>query len=309
MEKYIILPDVTCDLSRELQDYFGLTDYIRGYVHFSDGRDLITTMDWDTISRDEFYRALSNRKLTVSTAPMSPEVFYQTFKKYVEEGYKILSMSISSAISSTYNVACTAAERVKEEHPDCTVYCLDSFRMSAAFGLLVCYALDMQKQGKSFDEVVAWLEANKTRVHQMGPIDDLMFVARRGRLSKGKAIMGSFAGVKPMGECNEEGYVTVLTKVKGIKKALDVTAKYVGTVAEDLQDQYIIVSHSDREQYALALKEMIEKEYTPKKVFITDVFDACGTNVGPGMVGVYFLGAPITDLANEKAALNQIVEG
>ena len=27
MSKYIILPDVTCDLSKELREYFGLEDY------------------------------------------------------------------------------------------------------------------------------------------------------------------------------------------------------------------------------------------------------------------------------------------
>ena len=35
MSKYIILPDVTCDLSKELRDYFGLEDYIMGYVQIN----------------------------------------------------------------------------------------------------------------------------------------------------------------------------------------------------------------------------------------------------------------------------------
>ena len=72
---------------------------------------------------------------------------------------------------------------------------------------------------KSLDEILPWLEENKNRVHQMGPIDDLTFIARRGRISKGKAFMGNLAGIKPMGDCNEEGYATVLAKAKGMKKA------------------------------------------------------------------------------------------
>lgn len=308
MEKFIILADVTCDLSEEIRKEFGVEDYIPGHVSISDGRDIFTTLDWTQIDREDFYKTLSNKKMKVSSAPASPEEYYLKFKKYVEEGYKILSISISSKISSTYGVASKAAERVKGEYPEATIYCLDSLRMSGAMGLLVMYAHKMKQDGASFDEIVAWLEANKRCVHQMGPIDDLVFVARRGRISMGKAIMGNFAGVKPMGDCSAEGYVSVMTKVKGINKALDVTVRYTGAMATNIQDQYILISHSDRQAYAEKLAAMMES-LNPKKIFVSDVFSGCGTNIGPGMVGVYFLGNEITeDQEAEKACLNAILE-
>ncbi len=310
MNKYIILADVTCDLSAEIREFFGVEDYIKGHVHFSDDRDFETTLDWSNISREEFYKALSNKKLEVSTAPASPEEYYLSFKKYAEQGYDILSMSISSKISSTYNVAVGAANRVKEELPDCKIYCFDSYKMSGAFGLLVMYAHMLKNEGKSFDEVVTWLEENKHRVHQMGPIDDLIFVARRGRITMGKAIMGSFAGVKPMGDCNRDGYVSVLTKAKGINKALDLTVKYTQRAAKDIKDQYMLISHSNRPEYAEKLKALIENELEPKKVFLSDVFSGCGTNIGPGMVAVYFLGEEISeDLSAEKNIMTALLNG
>ncbi len=309
MKKFIILPDVTCDLSEEIRAYFGLEDYIQGYVHFSDGRDLKTTLDWSNIERDEFYKTLSNKKIEVSTAPASPEDYYMIFKKYIEEGYDILNMSISSKISSTYNVASGAAERVRKEYPDCNIYCFDSLRMAGALGLLVVYALQLKKDGKSMDEIIAWLEENKHRVHQMGPIDDLIFVARRGRISMGKAIMGNFAGVKPMGDCNREGYVSVLTKAKGMNKALALTVEYTRATATDIENQYVLVSHSDREAYAKTLADMVKNELNPKEVFICDVFSGSGTNVGPGMVGLYFLGEEISeDLSAEKAVMDKLIQ-
>ena len=309
MKKFIILPDVTCDLSEELRTGFGLEDYIEGYVHFSDGRDLKTTLDWSNISREEFYKTLSNKKMEVSTAPASPEDYYEFYKKYAEQGYDILAMSISSKISSTHNVAAGAAKRVMEEYPDCNIYCFDSLRMAGALGLLVIYALQLKKDGKTMDEIIAWLEENKHKVHQMGPIDDLIFVARRGRISMGKAIMGNFAGVKPMGDCNREGYVTVLTKAKGMNKALALTVEYAKAVSTDIENQYVLVSHSNRQAYAETLADMVKKELNPKEVFISDVFSGSGTNVGPGMVGLYFLGAEISeDLVNEKAIMAKLTE-
>lgn len=309
-EKYIILYDVTADISQEIRDYFEMPDYIRGHIHFSDGRDFQTTLDWSNISREDFYSALSNRKMEISTAPASPEEFYQAFRKYVEDGYKIISVNISSKISSSYNVACGAAERVKKEFPQAEIYCLDSYRMSGALGLLLIYAHILKKEGKSYQEVIQWLEENKHRVHQMGPIDDMIFIARRGRVTMGKAIMGTFAGVKPMGDCNNEGYVTVLAKVKGINKALDVTLQYAQKLAANVQDQYILISHSNRPAYAEKLKEMAETKLCAKKVFVTDVFPGCGTNIGPGMIAIYFMGNPISpELTTEKNAINEILNG
>ena len=226
MKKFVILPDLTCDLSDEIRNYFGLDDYITGHVNIN-GKDLVTKLDWTNISRSDFYKTLANKKNKVSSAAPNIEEYCRAFKKYITEGYDILSMSISSKISGTYDVSVTARNEIIKEYPDANIYCFDSKRMSGSFGLLVIYALELQKDGKTFEEVIEWLENNKCRVHQMGPIDDLTFIARRGQITKGKAIMGNLVGIKPMGDCNTEGYVSVLAKVKGIKKALNLTVKYV----------------------------------------------------------------------------------
>ena len=308
MKKFVILTDSNCDMSEEIRNQFGVKDYVKGYVHFSDGRDIRSTLAWDNVSRSDFYNALSDKRMKISTSPASPEEYYEIFSAYAKEGFDIVSISISSCISISYENSKKAAKRIQEEFNGCEVYCCDSLRMSGSLGLLTLYAHELQAQGKSAREVFEWLEANKRKTHQMGPIDDLIFVARRGRLSMGKAIMGSFAGVKPMGDCNSDGYVTVLTKAKGIKKALALTVSYVKRAAVDIESQYVYITHSNREEYALTLKEMIENTLHPKKVFVSDVFSGCGTNIGPGMVCAYFLGEEISeDSSKEKEMMNDAI--
>ena len=266
-------------------------------------------MDWNNISKKEFYATLENKKNSVSSATPTPNDYYEIFKKYVEEGYSVLSMSISSKISGTFNIASLAAKQVKEELPAANIYCFDSTRMSGSLGLLVAYACLLQKEGKTFEEVIEWLEENKSRVHQMGPIDDLTFVARRGQISKGKAIMGNFIGIKPMGDCNNTGYVSVLAKVKGIKKSLKITTEYVKKIGVDLENQYIFIHHTDREKYALLLKDLLNEQIKCKEIFISDVYSGCGTNIGPGMIAVYFMGNPISENNEvEKQALLDAIE-
>ena len=299
MGNFVVIPDITCDMSQEIRDYFRIDEYISGYVHINDTA-IRSTLDWSLISREDFYKALADKKMKVSSATASPEEYYQLFKKYIEQGIDVLSISISSKASATYNVAALAGKRINEEYPGCGMYCLNSERVSGGFGLIVSKACEMRDSGKTLNETVEYLEELKHRVHQMGPIDDLTFVARRGQISNSKAFMGNLVGVKPMGDSNREGYITVLAKVKGIKKALDATASYVAHMATDVEDQYIFITHSNREEYANTLKEKIEAKVNVKKVFVSDVFCGSGCNIGPGMISAYFLGDPVSENSSKE---------
>jgi fatty acid-binding protein DegV len=75
----------------------------------------------------------------------------------------------------------------------------------------------------------------------------------------------------------------------------------------DIENQIVLIAHSDRELYANTLKAKVEEQLKPKEVWVTDVFSACGTNIGPGMVGMYYLGEKVSeDLAVEKEIINKL---
>ncbi|MBQ7354360.1 MAG: DegV family EDD domain-containing protein [Clostridia bacterium] len=308
MKQYVILADFTCDLSAEIRDDIGMEDYVRGHIHFDDGRDFSAGLDWDQISREEFYKILSNKKQRVTTAPSNVEEYYEVFEGYVKKGVSVLSLSLSSGISSTYRFSCIAAEQIREKYPEADIYCCDSRRMSGGFGLLTICAHRLKAAGKSMEEVAAWLEENKDRVHQMGPIDDLFFIARRGRITMGKAIMGSMVGIKPMGDCNNEGYTTVLANTKGMKSALEVTVRYLQETARNEAGMPILICHSNRPQYAQQLMTAVQAAFPSTEVCLSEVFCGSGANIGPGMVGVFYLGEPISpELEKEKAVMNRIL--
>ena len=94
-----------------------------------------------------------------------------------------------------------------------------------------------------------------------------------------------------------------------MKKALSVTALYIEKVATDLENQYIFIMHSDREEYANILRDKLESIVKCKKIFVSDVFSGCGTNIGAGMICAYFMGNPITpNLETEKLAMDEAVK-
>lgn len=308
MNKYIILADSGCDLSKEIREYFNVKDYVAGHIHMPNGEEKTTNLEWDFIQPKEFYSLLSHRNNGITTSPANSDEFASKFEEYLKLGYDILSISLSSTISGAYNFAKMAATKLQDKYPDNRICCVDSYRVSMGFGLLVAYAHKLQNEGKTIDEVIEWLEVNKYCVHQMGPIDNLFFAAKRGRISMGKAIFGSFAGIKPMGDYSADGYTTVITKVKGINKALDTTVEYVKKVITNPEEQYIFISHSEKGQAAQIVKERLEKELNCKKIFVSEIFCSCATNIGSGMLSVNFIGEKVSaGLVKETEIMNSIL--
>lgn len=308
MDKFVVIGDVSCDLSQEERLFFKVDDYMTGHLTVDDAQ-FVTKLCWEDISARELFDILKDKKRSVSTSPANAEEVCAFFETYLKQGYDILSISLSGRISATYSFTVTAANKLKQAYPDRRIVCFDSMRMSKGFGYIVAMAALKKSEGLSLDETLAYITEIRPRVHQMGPIDDLFFVARRGRISKAKAIFGTFAGVRPMGDYSADGYTNVLAKAKGANKAMQATIEYVKATIVDPEDQYIFIAHSDRAELAERYRQMIESEIKCKKVFLSEIFMGCAPNIGPGMISVNYLGAPITeDMSKEEGILADILK-
>ncbi|MBR6564704.1 MAG: DegV family EDD domain-containing protein, partial [Clostridia bacterium] len=166
-----------------------------------------------------------------------------------------------------------------------------------------------RKEGATLEETAQYIEENKHCLHQMGPMDDLFFLCKTGRISNFKAFFGTLVGINPMADFNREGLSEVLGKFKGKKLAFDAVIKYMRKTIKNPEEQIIFVTHSNRPAAAEALKEMIIKEFNPKEVIISHVGMSCGVSVGPGLCAVFYWGEEISE-GNfaEKAIMQEIIE-
>ena len=189
------------------------------------------------------------------------------------------------------------------------MFVVDSRRYSAAELLLVIYASKFQQEGYDIEETFNKLEEIKNCLHQAGPMDDLMFLASRKRITNTKAFMGQLIGVNPIGEVDENGLTKVLCKVKGSKKALATSLEYMKRTIVNPEDQIVIIAHSDREEKAKLYKEMIQKELKVKEIILTEVGMSCAPNIGPGLCASYYVGTPISkDLVEEQAIFDSLLK-
>ncbi|MBO7086511.1 MAG: DegV family EDD domain-containing protein, partial [Bacilli bacterium] len=201
-----------------------------------------------------------------------------------------------------------AKKEVLKEYPDAHIEVFDSLRFGAGLGLMLVWASILRSEGKSLDEVVAFLKENRDCFHQMGWLDDLSFVAKKGRITHAKAFFGTLIGIKPLGDFDQNGMTTVLGKAKGEKAAYEAIIEYIKQTVVDPENQIMFVSHSNREKCALILKDMVEKEFKPKKLYFIETGPSCGINVGPGLNAVYYYGAKASkDLVQEKELMEKIL--
>lgn len=307
MSKFVIMADGTCDLTKELAEKYDIK-VVPGHLVFPGNNEIKAFLDWETVSRDEFYADLKKRPDEYSTSPANVEEFAEAMEGPAKEGSDMIVMTISSGISGAYNFALQAKDVICKKY-GVKVSVIDSMRFGPGFGLMAIYASQLREQGKTMEEVVAWLDENKNRFHQAGWLDDLSFVAKKGRLTHAKAFFGTLAGVKPIGEFDYNGLTTVIGKAKGAKKAYSALLSYIEGTIEGPEDQIIFIAQTNRLPQAEEYKKLIEEKFHPKAVYIKDVYPSCGINVGPGLMAAYYVGKPISkDLSFERELLNKYLE-
>lgn len=307
MSDFVIIPDASSDLTKELRKRFHIPDYIRGTIYFPDGKEYSADLDWELIDPKTYYKSMSGRNVLYKTASARRGDIATVYEKFLRQGKDILSITLSSALSGTNQLCKNVAEELLEKYPERKIFVVDSLRYSTALALLVIMASQKQQEGATLEETVEYLEENKYRVHQIGPMDDLFFLVKTGRISNFKAFFGTLKGINPMADFNRQGLSQVLGKFKGKAAAFNAAIEYIRGTIEAPEEQIIFIAHSDREQAAQLLAQEVQEAFHPKEIIINHVGLSCGASVGPGLCAVFYQGAPISEgMQKEQALMDQI---
>ncbi len=309
MGNFVIIPDTSCDLTQALRERFDIPAYISGVVNFPDGHSEKADLDWEKYDPKWFYESMKDRKTLYTTASAPMGNILEVFEQQLKAGNDILSVSLSSALSGTFGSCEMAKKELLEKYPDRKIICIDSKRYSTSLALLVIMAATKRAEGASIEETAQFIEDNKHRIHQMGPMDDLFFLTKTGRISNFKAFFGTLVGVNPLADFNRQGLAEVLTKAKGKTAAFNITLEYIKSTIEKPEDNIVFVAHSNREAAANVLAERIRNEIGPKEVIINDVGMACGASIGPGLCAAFYFGKEISENSEaERTLINSIAE-
>lgn len=175
--------------------------------------------DGVTITNEEYYNRLTGGDILPKTSQVTPFAFEEEIQKALDNGEKVIIITISSGLSGTYQSACIAASNFDK---DVTV--IDSFMATVSEQILVDYALKLVDSGMEYDKIVETLENDKKKLKLVGPLDTLEYLKKGGRISAAAAVFGSALSIKPVITL-VDGKVEVATKARGRKNAVESTLK------------------------------------------------------------------------------------
>lgn len=293
MNKFVIVTDSCSDLTKGLRTQYDI-DYIPMHT-ICDGTDTPASLDWEYIPCKEFYTRLRNGTRFM-TAQITQGEYIERFTQYLEQGYDILSISCSSALSASVKGSYMARDELLQKYTDRKIYCVDSLNSCFGLGMLCITASKMRQEGKTIDEVYDWLEANKLKANQFCTVDSLEYLRRAGRVAAGKAFFSGLLNIKPIIISDADGQNNAVDKVMGRKLAIK---KLVTDFVENYESspyQIVCVAHADCEEEALAFKQKIVDALPDKDVpvLFNTLGPIIGASAGPGTIAVYFYGKEVT---------------
>ena len=276
MEKIKIITDSTADLSKEIYDKYDI-EVLPLLINF--GED--SYLDGVEINPNIVFERIEKDNILPTTAQVIPNRFIQSYKKYLDEGYKIISIHMSSVMSGTYQSACIAKEVLETED----IVVIDSQNVTAALGMLVLKAVKLRENGYDILKMEQELNAIKEKIGVSIYFDSLEYLVRGGRISKTAGIVGSMLGIKLILEI-KDGLMSVKDKIRGNKKSIKKIISDLESVTLDDEVPVILIDVNNIE-IKKALKEYMENNNV--NFVECPVGSAVSIHSGPGCCGLVFL--------------------
>lgn len=288
MRNFVITTDTTSDLPSDYISKHNITVLPLTYV-----LEGITYTQDNGLGFSEFYEKMKNGSMP-TTSQVNPSQAKEIFEKLNKDGFDILHIAFSSALSGSYSSANIAAEEMREEYPECKIIVVDSLCASLGEGLLIHKAVMQKELGKTIEEVVEWIEENKLHIcHNFTPMD-LFHLYRGGRVSKTAAILGTMINVKPILHVDNEGRLIPISKVRGRKKSLitlvDNMEKQIGSYVGENKRDGVFIGHGDTKEDAQFVADLIKERFGIESFLIEYVGPVVGAHTGPGILALFFMG-------------------
>lgn len=246
-----------------------------------------------TMSSEELFDRMRKGAET-KTSQVSVTEYIRHFEPLLQEGKDILHVTLSSGLTGTYNSACLAKAELAEQYPERKIYIVDSLGASSGYGLLMETLADQRDAGKTIDELYAWAEENKLRLHHWFFSTDLSFYIRGGRISKAAGLVGTMLNICPLLNMDQEGHLTPREKIRGKKRVLNRIVEQMEQHAEGGTDYRgkCYLCHSLCEEDARAVAALVKERFPQMdgEVEIFPIGTTIGSHTGPGTVALFFWG-------------------
>ena len=268
-----IITDSTADLAPQVKTKVSTVPLT---VHFGSEEFI----DGITIDHQTFYEKLIETDVMPSTSQASPAAFAE---KYAVADSAVV-ITISSALSGTYQSACIAAEGFPN------IYVVDSGSAAIGTGILVELAVELAASGMDAAGIAARLEEEKKNICVVALVDTLEYLKKGGRISASVAFAGTLLNLKPV-LAIREGEIHMLGKARGSRQGNNLLVQEIEAAggvdfSRPLLLGYTGLSDHLLQKYIADSRHLWEGGADTLRT--TVIGSVIGTHAGPGAIAVAF---------------------
>ncbi|MGX7111437.1 DegV family protein [Gemella cuniculi] len=274
MEKVKIIIDSSSDLTFDEIDKFDV-EVVPLTINI-DGVDY----NYKTIANDEYIVKMRTAK-DFSTSQPSIGKFLEVFEKWSAQGYKLIVLTISSALSGTYNTALSASSEFEN------IYVVDTRTTTRGMVYLLESCIKQLERGILVSDVAENLRKEADNILTYVTIDNLDNLVKGGRLSKSAALIGGLLNIKVLTQLKKTELVAI-DKVRGKKKLVQTLIKRINEEKDARKIKRISLPNTLADEYVELVRVQLKDEFG-YEVKDEDVFTTTpiiSTHTGENAVGV-----------------------
>lgn len=269
-----VVTDSACDLPQPLVDELSI-EIVPLSIRFG-SEELVDRRD---LTPDQFWARCRSSTVLPETAAPAPGAFQATYEQAAASGCSgIVCVTLSSALSATYQAACSAVES-----SSIPVRVIDSTSLTLGQGIMVLAGARAAASGQSLEDVAGTVEDLVPRTKVFGALDTLEYLKKGGRIGSAQAFFGSMLSIKPILEV-ANGAVVPESKQRTRTRAL----RYlVDKVRQAGAVENLGVLNGAAPDVDVFL-DMLGEIYPRQQIVVGDIGAVIGSHVGPGTLGVTY---------------------
>jgi DegV family protein with EDD domain len=234
------------------------------------------------IQADDFFEKVKKENVLPKTSQPSIGSFVETYETLARTHDEIITITLSSGISGTYQSAHSAGDMIE----GADVYVFDSEISCMMQGFYVLEAARMAQDGFGSKEILGRLQKIKSQgTNAYFLVDDLSHLHRGGRLNAAQLVVGSLLQIKPV-LTFEDKQIVPYEKIRTRKKALNKIMTLFDEAAKGGDMIKATLIYSTNKEEAENLKAELEEKYTNVNIILSYFGPVIATHLGEGALGL-----------------------
>lgn len=212
-------------------------------------------VDDNILDIGEMVEGLLHYNGKTSTSCPNPEDWLKTFG----DAQTIFCVTITAALSGSYNSACIAKKMYESEYPERKVYVINSYSTGPEMKLIIEKIRELVLSGLEFDDVAEQTQTYMKKTGLLFMLQSMKNLANNGRVSHIKAKMAGILGIRALGKASDEGTLEMLEKCRGENNS------GIAIIAQLKNQGYkggkVRIAHCLNESFALRIKDLLVQEF------------------------------------------------